>query len=71
MENNYVGRLFINVIKEDGKIFKKGDKYLRGSINGVNVVGFLSKDGTAFNLKEDTERKEAPKKKAVKRDEPF
>ena len=61
--NGYVGKLFINEIKNDGKIFKKGDKYLRGTIDGKAVVGFLSKDGGSFNIKED----DAPSKPEFKK----
>jgi hypothetical protein len=67
MDQNYVGRLFINEIKNDGKVFKKGDKYLRGTINGMKVVGFLSKDGTAFNIKEDIDKEDSGSKSYSKK----
>ena len=53
MDNKYVGKLFINEVKKDGKVYKKGDKFLRGTIHGKPVVGFLSKAGDSFNILPD------------------
>lgn len=69
-KTDYVGKLFINEFQKDNKISKKGDKYLRGTVNGVEVVGFLAKDGNSFNLKLDTNKKEEVKDKP-KSDAPF
>ncbi len=60
-----IGQLFINESKT-------GLKYLRGHVNGVKVVAFLSKDGASYHVLADTREedgkgsKAAPKKFAAK-----
>lgn len=52
-DKGYVGKMFINKVKKDGKFFKEGDTYLRGTVGGQPVVAFLSRDGLSFNVKKD------------------